>query len=93
MGPHVSRGTPPCHLPHTSSCRHAACTFGASRRAFEPAGATPPLAPLQVCYVSQYTGRDRGVLVQLGQLQFGHFPLGFFDEAMSKPPPPAFLLQ
>lgn len=41
----------------------------------------------QVCYVSRYDGKDRGVLVQLGQLQLGHFPLGFFDEAMSKPPP------
>ncbi len=41
----------------------------------------------QVCYVSRYDGKDRGVLIQLGQLQLGHFPLGFFDEAMSKPPP------
>ncbi|KXZ54329.1 hypothetical protein GPECTOR_5g412 [Gonium pectorale] len=41
----------------------------------------------QLCYVSRYDGRDRGVLIQLGQLQLGHFPLGFFDEAMAKPPP------
>ncbi|PNW78776.1 hypothetical protein CHLRE_09g389801v5 [Chlamydomonas reinhardtii] len=41
----------------------------------------------KLCYVSRYDGKDRGVLIQLGQLQLGHFPLGFFDEAMSKPPP------
>ncbi|EFJ50407.1 hypothetical protein VOLCADRAFT_103872 [Volvox carteri f. nagariensis] len=41
----------------------------------------------QLCYVSRYDGRDRGVLLQLGQLQLGHFPLGFFDEGMTKPPP------
>ncbi|PNH04389.1 hypothetical protein TSOC_009444 [Tetrabaena socialis] len=41
----------------------------------------------QLCYVSRYDGRDRGVLVQLGAMQLGHFPLGFFDEALVKPPP------
>ncbi|GLI62347.1 hypothetical protein VaNZ11_004963 [Volvox africanus] len=41
----------------------------------------------QLCYVTRYDGRDRGVLLQLGQLQLGHFPLGFFDEGMKKPPP------
>ena len=45
-----------------------------------------PLLP-QVCYVILYQGRDRGVLVQLGTQQLGHFPLGMHDEAMSKPPP------
>jgi len=43
---------------------------------------------LQVCYLSQYKGQDRGVLIQLGQGPLlGHFPLGFFDEAMSNPAP------
>eukprot|EP00877_Chromochloris_zofingiensis_P015163 jgi/Chrzof1/9900/Cz04g20050.t1 len=41
----------------------------------------------KVCYLSQYRGRDRGVLVQLGQKQLGHFPLGLFDEHRSQPPP------
>jgi hypothetical protein len=50
-----------------------------------------------LCYVTAYSGRDRGVLVQLAQKQVGHFPLGLFDEGMEKeapkitgpPPPPA----
>lgn len=42
-----------------------------------------------LCYASTYEGRDRGVLVQLGQQQLGHLPLGLFDEAMARPPPPA----
>jgi hypothetical protein len=29
-----------------------------------------------------YSGRDRGVLLQLGQQQLGHFPLGLFDESV-----------
>jgi len=41
----------------------------------------------QVAYVSGYTGRDRGVLIQLGSEQLGHFPLGLMDEAMANPPP------
>eukprot|EP00879_Flechtneria_rotunda_P008589 GHRR01009000.1.p1 GENE.GHRR01009000.1~~GHRR01009000.1.p1 ORF type:complete len:219 (+),score=48.57 GHRR01009000.1:378-1034(+) len=42
----------------------------------------------KVCYLSQYQGADKGVLVQLGPGQLlGHFPLGFFDEAMSNPKP------
>lgn len=41
-----------------------------------------------LCYASGYEGRDRGVLVQLGQQQLGHLPLGLFDEAMARPPPP-----
>jgi len=41
----------------------------------------------QQSYLTLYQGRDRGVLVQLGQAQLGHFPLGFFDEQMSSPPP------
>lgn len=45
------------------------------------------LYAIQLCYVSRYDGRDRGVLLQLGQVQLGHFPLGFFDEDMAKPPP------
>jgi hypothetical protein len=43
---------------------------------------------LQLCYISQYQGRDRGVLLQLGQGELlGHFPLGMWDEGMAKPPP------
>ena len=38
-------------------------------------------------YASLYTGRDRGVLLTLGQQQIGHLPLGLFDEAMAAPPP------
>lgn len=41
----------------------------------------------KTCYASAYNGKDRGVLVQLGQEQVGHFPLGLFDEEMSKAPP------
>ena len=41
-----------------------------------------------MCYVSRYDGRERGVLVSLGQEQLGHFPLGLFDETMAKPQPP-----
>ncbi|KAL6747932.1 hypothetical protein V8C86DRAFT_2894255 [Haematococcus lacustris] len=41
----------------------------------------------QVCYASPYFGRERGVLLQLGQQQFGHFPLGMFDEDMQRPAP------
>lgn len=39
------------------------------------------------CYVSKYDGRDRGVLLQLGQEQLGHFPLGLMDEEMKNPAP------
>jgi hypothetical protein len=41
-----------------------------------------------MAYVTLYEGQDRGVLVQLGQAQLGHFPLGLFDEGMASPPPP-----
>ncbi len=41
----------------------------------------------QVCYVSPYLGQERGVLLQLGHEQLGHFPLGLFDENMTNPPP------
>lgn len=57
--------------------------------------ATPPLPPRlppartpQLCYLSAYQGRSRGVLVQLGSEQHGYFPLGLFDEAKAAPPPP-----
>lgn len=40
-----------------------------------------------LCYASRYEGRDRGVLLQLGQQQVGHLPLGLMDEAMAQPPP------
>lgn len=40
------------------------------------------------CYLAEYKGSERGVLVQLGQgPMLGHFPLGLFDEAMSNPEP------
>lgn len=42
-----------------------------------------------LCYATQYDGRDRGVLVQLGQKQLGHLPLGLHDEGMDRPPPAA----
>lgn len=42
---------------------------------------------MQICYVSPYTGKDRGVLVQLAQEQLGHFPLGLWDEGMGNPEP------
>eukprot|EP00887_Chlorella_sp_A99_P003136 scaffold9.g3136.t1 len=41
----------------------------------------------RLCYASAYAGRDRGVLVQLGQAQLGHLPLGLHDEAKAQPPP------
>lgn len=42
----------------------------------------------KVCYLTQYKGTDRGVLVQLGPGRLlGHFPLGFFDEQMRNPEP------
>ena len=40
-----------------------------------------------VCYVSEYQGKDRGVLVQLGQASLGHFPLGLWDEDMTRAAP------
>lgn len=42
-----------------------------------------------LCYVTQYQGRDRGVLLQLGQSQVGHLPLGIWDEEMRRDPPEA----
>lgn len=46
------------------------------------------LTGLQFCYLAEYKGSERGVLVQLGQgPMLGHFPLGLFDEAMSNPEP------
>lgn len=42
-----------------------------------------------LCYATKYDGRDRGVLVQLGQRQLGHLPLGLHDEGMARPPPAA----
>lgn len=42
---------------------------------------------LQLCYLSPYQGKDRGVLVQLGQYQLGHFPLGLWDEQRVNLPP------
>ena len=41
----------------------------------------------RLCYATAYNGRDRGVLLQLGQQQLGHLPLGLFDEGMAAPPP------
>lgn len=45
------------------------------------------IAASGLCYVSSYQGRDRGVLLQFGQQQVGHLPLGLFDEQMQKPAP------
>ena len=42
---------------------------------------------LQLCYVSRYDGSFRGVLINFGQEQLGHFPLGLFDEHMKQPAP------
>jgi hypothetical protein len=39
------------------------------------------------CYTTRYEGKDRGVLVTLGQEQVGHLPLGLFDEEMKELPP------
>eukprot|EP00898_Chlorokybus_atmophyticus_P007675 jgi/Chlat1/7909/Chrsp68S07351 len=33
----------------------------------------------QVCYASRYEGASKGVILQLGQRQVGHLPLGLFD--------------
>ncbi len=44
-------------------------------------------AASESAYVSEYTGNDRGVLVQLAQQQFGLLPLGLFDEHKTAPPP------
>jgi hypothetical protein len=50
--------------------------------------ATATAAAQQLCYLSQYSGSERGVLVQMGPgPMFGHFPLGLFDEGMTKPAP------
>ncbi len=39
-------------------------------------------------HTAAYTNnRDRGVLLQLGQEQVGHLPLGLFDDTLSKPAP------
>ena len=38
-------------------------------------------------YVTEYTGNDRGVLVQLAQQQIGLLPLGLFDEHKTAPSP------
>lgn len=41
-----------------------------------------------LCYASLYEGRDRGVLISLGQApQVGHLPLGLHDEGLKRPPP------
>lgn len=42
-------------------------------------------ARARMAYVTMYEGQDRGVLVQLGQAQLGHFPLGLFDEPRGPP--------
>lgn len=47
----------------------------------------PGVGYLQASSVSLYQGKDRGVLLQLGQSQMGHFPLGLWDEDKTQPPP------
>jgi hypothetical protein len=63
-------------------------TFGRPWLPLAPPPNHPCTPPPKVCYLSPYQGRDRGVLLQLGGLQLGHFPLGLFDEAQASPPPP-----
>jgi len=46
-----------------------------------------PPSPLQPPRASPYVGKDRGVLVTLGDTQFGHLPLGLLDEEREKPAP------
>ncbi len=41
----------------------------------------------QQCYATQYSGKDRGVLVTFGGSLVGHLPLGLFDESMQQAPP------
>ena len=41
----------------------------------------------QQCYVTGYTGKDRGVLLTLGGTLIGHLPLGLLDESMQHAPP------
>ncbi|KAA6426201.1 MAG: hypothetical protein FRX49_04053 [Trebouxia sp. A1-2] len=41
----------------------------------------------QQCYATQYSGKDRGVLVTFGGSLIGHLPLGLFDESMQRAPP------
>jgi hypothetical protein len=43
----------------------------------------------QLCYLSSYQGKERGVLLKFGleAPMLGTFPLGFFDEARVNPPP------
>ena len=41
----------------------------------------------QQCYVTQYSGKDRGVLVTFGGTLVGHLPLGLFDESMQQESP------
>ena len=38
-------------------------------------------AATEQCYATRYDGRDRGVLLTLGQSLVGHLPLGLFDGA------------
>jgi hypothetical protein len=78
-----------------ASCRMHPC--GAVGSAAQAPGATlagmagPVYVKLnagaRTCRASPYAGGDRGVLVQLGGCQLGHFPLGLIDEAMSAPAP------
>ena len=46
-----------------------------------------PSSPLQRPRASPYVGKDRGVLLTLGDTQFGHLPLGLLDERREKPVP------
>ena len=41
----------------------------------------------QQCYVTQYNGKDRGVLLTFGGTLVGHLPLGLFDESMLQAAP------
>lgn len=50
----------------------------------EPSSSRSPLQPPRA---SPYAGKDRGVLLTLGDTQFGHLPLGLLDEEREKPAP------
>lgn len=42
---------------------------------------------VQKCYVTAYQGPDRGALINIGEVQLGHFPLGLWDEEQFVPAP------
>ena len=53
----------------------------------DPASSPSSSSPLQLPRASPYVGKDRGVLLTLGDTQFGHLPLGLLDENRERPAP------